>query len=72
MKRSTGSNEMTPEQAKVFFDEINDQRTFRSVMAIRLDKQMELLANLMFELKALAKRVDEYIEAQTYDLKGKR
>jgi hypothetical protein len=63
---------MTQDQAKIFFEEVNDQRDFRRVIAARLDMQMGLVIKLVSKMEALSQRLDEYIEAQTYDVKGKR
>jgi hypothetical protein len=60
---------MTPDQEKMLFNEIEDQRAFRAALARKVDRIETLLENALVQLCALRDRVDE---VQTKDVKGKR
>lgn len=63
---------MKLDDEKVLLNEIDDQRNFRSALMVRIENLMKLSSLMATELHELHDRVDQYIDAQSVDVKGDR
>ena len=63
---------MTKDAERLLLAEIEDARAYREASNIRAQQQAVIIQALLDEVRRLRVMFREYIEDQTYDVKGKR
>ena len=63
---------MTKDAERLLLAEIEDARAYREASNIRAQQQAVIIQALLDEVRRLRVMFHEYVEGQTYDVKGKR
>ena len=63
---------MTKDAERLLLAEIEDARAYREASNIRAQQQAVIIQALLDEVRRLRVMFREYVEGQTYDVKGKR